>query len=323
MSRYMIAFAILFGLSGVALDWTDNAVNYILPLNIISISLLVCYVVLDYFDMENASNLISKDSIRFLKDQLEDRDAEIVKYKDMTSQMSRLSSLGEVAGSMGHEINNQLSVMEGWADQLTNIREREDKLSVEYIENAGAKIQKHVRKLSQLTKAIRNYVRMTNEDDMEIASVDDLIDEVVSIAGPKLKKNNVILKKFIEGEKLNIECNSLEVSQVLLNLVSNSVDAIGDDPSPWIQIRVVEDYDYLFISVTDSGDGIPPMVAHKMMDPYYTTKESGKGTGIGLAISQSIMKSHQGELSYDSNFKHTRFVLKLPKRQSVGHEDAG
>lgn len=312
----------MVGLASFGLQWTGYAPEYNLPVTAIGISFLLCFVMLEYFDLGSEQELVSKDKLNFLREQLEDRESEVSHFKEMTAQMSRLSSLGEVAGSMGHEINNQLSVMDGWAEQLAKIREHENKLTLDYVEMAGGKIQKHVGKLSQLTKAIRNYVRMTNEDEMEIASVKDLVDEVISIAEPKLKKNNVVLKNFIDKDKLSIECNSLEISQVILNLISNSVDALEGDPGAWIQIRVMEDFDYILFSVTDSGDGIPPTVAKRIMEPYYTTKESGKGTGIGLAISQNIIKSHQGELTYDPNFKHTRFVIKLPKRQSVGHEEA-
>ena len=107
----------------------------------------------------------------------------------------------------------------------------------------------------------------------------------------------------------------MELSQVVLNLISNATDAVCDQEKPWIQIRMDEEEDFLVLSVTDSGDGIPKHIADSMMNPYFTTKESGKGTGIGLAISLDIIKAHNGTLHYDDSFKHTRFEIRIPVKQ--------
>ena len=110
-----------------------------------------------------------------------------------------------------------------------------------------------------------------------------------------------------------MNCRSTQIEQVLLNLLSNSYDAIVNTPGPWILIVVKSNGQTAEISVTDSGKGIAPEIVSKIMQPFYTTKEVGKGTGLGLSISLGIIKSHHGEFYYDQNSKNTRFVIQLPK----------
>ena len=98
--------------------------------------------------------------------------------------------------------------------------------------------------------------------------------------------------------------------------MNNSFDAVLDLPEKWIDITVTAKESKVEISVTDSGSGIPEQVAKKLMQPFFTTKEIGKGSGLGLSTSAGILKSHQGTIAYDPNSKNTRFVIQLPMAHS-------
>lgn len=247
---------------------------------------------------------------------------DLANMKEQIEQLSRLSSLGEVAGNMGHEINNQLAVIEGWAEQLSAAEKNPKRAKPEFVAKAGGKILSHIQRLHHLTAAIRNYVRKNNEAEYGFHDIREIVNDAVDIARPKAKKNHVTIKNFFEGKDFSVRCMGVEISQVLLNLLSNGIDAIADQESPWIQVRVIEKEFEFEISVVDSGNGIDPAIVQKMMSPYFTTKAPGKGTGIGLAISRNIIKSHSGRLEYDPEFKYTRFLIRLPKDLSEqGVED--
>ena len=103
------------------------------------------------------------------------------------------------------------------------------------------------------------------------------------------------------------------ISQVLINLIKNSCDAISNLDERWISVEcLVEDSSNLIIKVIDSGNGIPDEMASKILLPYFTTKEVGKGTGLGLSLSRNIIEGHQGTLEIDMKAVNTTFIIKLP-----------
>jgi two-component system sensor histidine kinase HupT/HoxJ len=103
---------------------------------------------------------------------------------------------------------------------------------------------------------------------------------------------------------------------VLLNLFNNAYDAVASHSERWVRLEARADGPEVEISVTDSGDGIPEAVRAKMFQPFFTTKAVGQGTGIGLSISCGIVAGHRGTLEVDTHSAHTRFVLRLPRRQA-------
>lgn len=111
---------------------------------------------------------------------------------------------------------------------------------------------------------------------------------------------------------INVVCVCVQIEQVLLNLLNNAHDATLNGDSPEVELAVSRDGQYIVITVTDSGPGIPLDIRDKIMQPFFTTKEIGKGTGIGLSISKGIMEKHKGELYLDQESERTRFVVKLP-----------
>ncbi len=103
-----------------------------------------------------------------------------------------------------------------------------------------------------------------------------------------------------------------QISEVFLNLINNSLDAIKLLDDRWIEIKVNSTGAHAEVAITDSGNGIPLVVRRKMFDPFFTTKPAGKGTGLGLSVSRGIMTAHRGQISYDDKSPRTRFVIRLP-----------
>jgi C4-dicarboxylate-specific signal transduction histidine kinase len=108
----------------------------------------------------------------------------------------------------------------------------------------------------------------------------------------------------------------VEISQVLLNLVNNSYQAIATQSRPVIRILCEETVDHYTVRIIDSGEGIPPLIRQKLFQPFFTTKDVGVGTGLGLSISRGIIEEHEGRLYYQDDSPNTMFVIELPKIKS-------
>jgi C4-dicarboxylate-specific signal transduction histidine kinase len=112
---------------------------------------------------------------------------------------------------------------------------------------------------------------------------------------------------------MTIECQSTQISQVILNLLNNAFDAVQGLEERWVKVAVIDLGERMEIRVSDSGKGIPAEIAKKILEPFYTTKEVGKGTGQGLGISRRIVERYGGRIVLgDSPLGGARFTATLP-----------
>ena len=116
----------------------------------------------------------------------------------------------------------------------------------------------------------------------------------------------------VENQKIYVD--KVQIGQVLINLLNNSYDEVSKTDDAWVKIEFWENSEKSFLSVSDSGNGIPEELVDRLMEPFFTTKNSDQGTGIGLSISKGIIDKHHGKFYYDSGSAHTRFVMELPKK---------
>jgi len=109
----------------------------------------------------------------------------------------------------------------------------------------------------------------------------------------------------------------VQLSQVLLNLLTNAFDEVLSKKEMWVKISVENLEERLVMKVTDSGTGIPKAVQEKIFLPFFTTKDVGKGTGLGLSLSRSIVNRHHGDFFIDNESLNTCFVVSIPIRQNL------
>jgi C4-dicarboxylate-specific signal transduction histidine kinase len=148
-----------------------------------------------------------------------------------------------------------------------------------------------------------------------------LVEEAVSFCQDRIQKSQAQVKIQIDSQ-LVLECRAIQMSQVLVNLIQNSCDAIQQQPEKWIRIEARTSKNFLVLTVTDSGAPIPAEVQKKLMQPFFTTKEVGKGTGLGLSISKGIIGSHMGRFWLNSSAPHTTFVVEVPLHQRSQNQAA-
>lgn len=230
---------------------------------------------------------------------------------------ARLAALGEISAGVAHEINNPLAIIHASSERLKNAAERsQTSLAQDYgvFSSEVSRIQKMVDRISKIISGLRHFARDGANDGMKAFHLKRMLDEVRGLTGTKLHNMGIQFEIECPSELL-VWGNEVQISQVLINLVNNSVDAIDQLPDKWIRI-VTEARDHdICISITDSGYGIEPTVARKMFLPFFTTKELGKGTGLGLSIAHGIIKSHGGVIELDEKHAHTKIYFTLPKEQ--------
>lgn len=271
-------------------------------------------LVLDIFKEKEKNRKLVQDLNQTLID-LKGKNDQIQDLQQQQVHSSKMAALGEMAGGIAHEINNPLATIKIRATQIKRIAKIEP-LNIEKLEQAVNNIDLTTDRISSIIKGLRNFARDGEQDSFEPSSVNSIIDESLDLCRAKLLNREIDIRWTHLENDLQIDCKRVQISQVVLNLISNSVDAIAEKAEKWIQISVEDLDDLVMISVTDSGLGIPPEVAHKIMQPFFTTKEIGKGTGLGLSISVGIIKAHQGQFFYDSSTVNTTFRIVLPKQQS-------
>jgi C4-dicarboxylate-specific signal transduction histidine kinase len=164
---------------------------------------------------------------------------------------------------------------------------------------------------AKIINGLRVFSRDATEDPLEKIELTNVIEETLILCRSKISNRGIQLEIDTKGPYY-CQGRSVQISQVLLNLINNSADAIEGSPNPWIKVQIEEIRNYWQISVIDSGLGIHPKILDKMMTPFFTTKPPGKGTGLGLSICSGILKQHGGNFWYDTKSPNTCFKMTLP-----------
>jgi signal transduction histidine kinase len=226
---------------------------------------------------------------------------------------SKMSALGEMAGGIAHEINTPLGVITLRASQAKRLLAKGTdelesvKIYIETIEHVAQQIAK-------IVQGLRAFSRSEGEERAIITSVRSIFDNTLILCTERLKQRGITLIDELKDKNLGLECRSVQISQVLLNLINNACDAITPLEEKWIEIAAKEVNDKIEISVRNSGPKIPENIREKIMEPFFTTKEIGQGTGLGLSLSKGIVEAHFGRLYLDPICDQTRFVAEIPKK---------
>ena len=231
-------------------------------------------------------------------------------------QSSKMSSLGEMSAGIAHEINNPLAIISGSIEQIVNNLE-EVTPSIPSLKKWAARIDFSIERIAYIVRGLKTFARDGGADPFRSASVQNIVNETLAFCESRFLNNQIeILKKNI-SDSMILDCRSTQISQVLLNLLNNAFDAVILLQERWVLIEAKDEGECIDLSVTDSGRGIPKELQHKIMQPFFTTKEIGKGTGMGLSISNGLISSHYGSFGVDTSCENTRFFIRLPKIQKI------
>lgn len=245
----------------------------------------------------------------------------LIEQQALIANSARISSLGVMASGIAHEINNPLAIIAGRNAQLMRMIE-EKSLKPEALWPIVKNIEHTVQRISKIIHGLKAFSRDGHADPFVVTAVQQVIDDAVVVMKEVLSRRGIELRFDIASD-LIFDVRSVQITQVLVNLMQNAADAIENlQTEKWIKISAWNDGDanYTCIAVEDSGNGIPKEIQDRIMEPFFTTKQVGKGTGLGLSISSGIINSHNGSLYIDVDVKNTKFVISLPKSQKRASE---
>ncbi len=238
---------------------------------------------------------------------------QLVESRIRSIESERLAALGLMAGSVAHEIMQPIQLLFGAAARLENLSKKE-KIENSEILNYAEKINRVADRMIKTVKSLKNLSHIGGDENEEVA-VNDIFEDIVYITQDQFVGHKIEFDRSFVSEALTVECKRVEISQVLINLINNAVHAIEHIEEKRISLEAEDQGDYVEISVTDSGSGIPKEVAVKLFQPFFTTKPVGKGTGLGLFVSRQLIENHHGTLEIDHQCQNTKFKVILPKVQ--------
>ena len=261
-----------------------------------------------------------------LAEKVEERTKERDLQRMKAVNSARLASLGEMSAGVAHEINNPLAIIDMSADKIEKVFKKIHPEPDAEISKQIDRIHSMVTRIAKIIKGLRAFARDGSQDPLLPFSVTKLLDDVKDLCQTRIAKSDIQfeIRNSLATGRLGIG-REVQVSQVLINLINNALDAIATLETKWIHVDVTERGQMIHFSVTDSGSGIPPEVRAKLMQPFFTTKEIGKGTGLGLSISQGIVKEHGGEFVLRDDTPHTCFEFSIPLSKSdegAPHDEA-
>ena len=225
---------------------------------------------------------------------------------------AKMATLGELSAGVAHEIRSPLSAIAVTAELLTRI-EAPGPTNQGSVAGHGVRIKECAAHIAKIVADLQSFSRDATRDPMSECKLREIVSSTLHLCGTKFMNQKVELKVDEIPEHWVVTCRAPQVSQVLLNLISNAYDAAMQGGEHWVRLSVSEEGDFFAISVSDSGPGVPEEVQKKMMLPFFTTKAPGKGTGLGLSISRTLMHANGGELVFQSKATHTTFSARLPK----------
>jgi PAS domain S-box-containing protein len=277
--------------------------------------------------------LVARD-IRELRQLLTEKEAEIARRRAAEAELralnasieeqleqtrqslllaERRSTLGTLAGGVGHELRNIAQIQISAIDELSAaLGANEDvtqlaRTLLPDLQRVGDHITAHGKRLMQLARP--------GSDQVEPIDLDALVTDMVAMLQRAGKLRHVKVVTSLANGPSTAMVNRIKIEQILVNLIGNAVDAIGADPGTiTIDVRPSSDGRRVVCQVHDTGSGIPPDVLDKIFQPFFTTKPEDKGTGLGLPVAREIVKSYGGNLAVESTLTAgTTFRFDLPR----------
>jgi PAS domain S-box-containing protein len=247
---------------------------------------------------------------------------------------SRLVTMGEMASSVAHELNQPLAAITNYCNGMVS-RVRADSIGKDDLVEALNKTSRQAERAAQIIQRVRSFVKRS-EPQRQTASVRAIVDEALELAGIELRRRNVALTTYVAQRLPPLSCDPILIQQVIMNLLKNASEAIDSAQLPpqrrQIELRVVprhtpEEGGVIEFSVTDHGPGVREDVLARLYEAFFSTK--AEGLGIGLALCRSIIESHRGRMKAQNLYNldtvvGCRFAFTLPVELSaIRSETAG
>ena len=277
-------------------------------------------------------------SLRDANEQLQREIAERKQLQAQLVQQGKLASIGQLAAGVAHEINNPIGFifsnfgsLERYLDDLFRMlaaceqaglgpaqRSLHESLQFDFIkEDVPSLIRESkdgIQRVRQIVQDLKDFSRVDASQEWQPAQLNDGIVSTLNVVASEVRYKADVVKELATLPQ--VQCLPSQINQVILNLVVNAAQAMGEERGRIVVRSGSDDAGQVWVEVADNGSGIPKDVLPRIFDPFFTTKPVGVGTGLGLALSYGIVQKHRGRISVESEVgQGTTFRVTLPVRQ--------
>ncbi len=247
-----------------------------------------------------------------LEERVEEKTRELMRAHEHALHTEKMASIGKMAAVLAHEINNPLSGILTYARLLRKWMERDDtgpERRREIVDSLDL-IASESRRCGDLVKNLLTFSR-TTPINLQAANLNQVIEQSLRLVQHQLDLAGIQVQLQLDPDLPRVVCDAAQIEQVVLALIMNALDAMSQGGNLWLSTR--SDGGVIRIVVRDDGSGIPAEILPRIFEPFLTTKETGRGVGLGLAISRSILERHRGTIEVQSEAgRGTTFTITLP-----------
>lgn len=270
------------------------------------VGIFICIIALLHAEQE----LAAEGEVR--QKQLNDTRGEL-------AHSARLAEIGELVATTAHELAQPVQVICTVSSLLRRIIDKGGEPDPTITQPLLQRMSESADRLVRLLNQLRNFARKESFTPIML-DLRDAIRSVELLCRYDLRTKKVGFRVTLPDSPVWVKGDSLRLQQILLNLVNNARDAVSDSEAGSVGVEIQQTERWSRMIVTNSGSAIPLDVQAKLFKPYFTTKEQGKGTGLGLRICNQLVQQHGGRILFSSEEGETRFVVDLPR---PGEENAG
>jgi signal transduction histidine kinase len=296
--------------------------------------LFIILVIVVILWRNNRQRRIANEQLSMQKNSLESTLSELKSAQSRLIHSEKMASLGELTAGIAHEIQNPLNFVNNFSeinkDLLKELREEAEKGNLEdvkalaeNVESNSDKINHHGKRADSIVKGMLQHSRASSAQK-ELTDINKLAEEYFRLAvtghRAKDKSFNVGLERNLGASLPEINVVPQDIGRVLLNLINNAIYSVKErahkaeaEYKPIVSLTTKKGHDKIEVRIKDNGTGIPGDVLQKIFQPFFTTKPTGQGTGLGLSVSYDIVKAHGGELKVETAEQDgCEFVILLP-----------
>lgn len=265
-------------------------------------------------DLKEAQNEVDRIT-HGLEQQVEERSRQLSMAQKKLIQSDRLASLGQLAASVAHEINNPISGVLNFSTLMQRI------LTDEGIPEGRVKdFRKYLGSVTDETARVGRIVSdllsfsRRSKPQRSPANLNQIVVNTISLITHKLELSSIQLDLVLGENVHEVSCDASQMQQVVINLVMNAAEAMSSGGRVGVRTRANDEADTVILEVEDTGAGIPEDILSRVFDPFFSTKDEGKGVGLGLAVVYGIVDAHGGTIEVQSAVGHgTTFTVSLPR----------
>ena len=271
-------------------------------------------------DFDYQVEITQKDEIaklektfNFMAVSLKERDDKLREYTDLQIMKSeRLATIGQLAAGVAHEINNPLGTISIYAQMaLDELGKDNDSCR----ESLGV-VMKQTNRAGRIVKDLLEFARQS-EPEMRLLNVNDVLTKAMAIITHPAELQNIRLIADLTPELPDTQGDSDKLQQVFVDIMVNALQAMPEGGALTVRTKMTESSKFMEIEITDTGCGVPQEHMSKLFDPFFSTKRTGEGTGLGLSVALGIVEKHNGVIDVKSKIgEGSTFTIRLPAEQN-------